>query len=121
MIRLAEPEDLPEIIEIYNEAVFHKGPTGDLPPVTADLTPVTAGDRRSWFEEHKAGTALLEYAIGESRVMGKKTLFALILDSNSTSIKLLEKFGFKQWGCMPAVADIDGVEYGHLIYGLRIG
>ncbi len=46
--------------------------------------------------------------------------FALLLDINSTSVRLLEKFGFTRWGHMPDVADIDGRECGHLIYGLRV-
>jgi L-amino acid N-acyltransferase YncA len=66
------------------------------------------------------GSALLEHTIREGRVLGKKTLFAMLLDVNTISINLLEKFGFKEWGRMPAVADIDGAEFDHLIYGLRI-
>jgi L-amino acid N-acyltransferase YncA len=48
MIRIATLEDLPEIVEIYNEAVA----TGF---ATADLSPVTLESRETWFLDHKAG------------------------------------------------------------------
>ncbi len=49
-----------------------------------------------------------------------KTLFAILLDDNDASVKLLERFGFERWGHMPAVANFDGREVGHLYYGLRL-
>jgi L-amino acid N-acyltransferase YncA len=44
-IRIAELDDLPAIVEIYNQAVpsFQS---------TARLTPVTVGERKTWFHEH---------------------------------------------------------------------
>ena len=53
-------------------------------------------------------------------LMAEIYLFAIILDSNQGSIRLLEKYGFKKWGHLPRVADFDGIEVGHLYYGLRI-
>lgn len=44
-IRLAQPQDLPEIVAIYNSTV-----AGRL--VTADLQPVAVADRQNWFEQH---------------------------------------------------------------------
>lgn len=49
-----------------------------------------------------------------------KTLFAILLDSNLGSINLLKKFNFAKWGHMPSVADFNGIEVGHLYYGLKI-
>lgn len=65
-------------------------------------------------------TNLLRYAIGMCPSLHIKTLFAILLESNHGSIKLLEKFGFEKWGYMPKVADFNGIEVGHLYYGLRI-
>jgi len=48
-----------------------------------------------------------------------KTLFGILLDINVPSVRLLEKFGFKLWGHMPNIADFDGKECGHYIYGKR--
>jgi L-amino acid N-acyltransferase YncA len=44
-IRIAELDDLPAIVEIYNQAVpsFRS---------TARLTPVTVSERKNWFHEH---------------------------------------------------------------------
>jgi phosphinothricin acetyltransferase len=49
-----------------------------------------------------------------------KNLFAILIDSNQDSIRLLEKYDFEKWGHMPRVAEFDGIEVGHLYYGLRI-
>ena len=46
MIRLASPNDLPEIVRIYNEAVEQRFATGDLRPVTVDR-------RLDWFRDHE--------------------------------------------------------------------
>ena len=66
------------------------------------------------------GTALVSYALEQAPTLDIKTLFAILLDANSDSVKLLEKHGFEQWGHLPKVADFDGVEVGHLYYGRRI-
>jgi phosphinothricin acetyltransferase len=66
------------------------------------------------------GSALAKHAIARCEKLDIKTLFALLLDINTPSVKLLEKLGFAKWGHMPNVADFDGKECGHLIYGLRV-
>ena len=75
------------------------------------------------FEHHRQGIAsnLLQHAIGMCPSLQIKTLFAILFDSNRGSVRLLEKYGFEKWGHMPRVAEFDGVEFGHLYYGLRIG
>ena len=65
-------------------------------------------------------TALMEHAISQCGPLGIRTLFALLLDLNTSSIHVLEKFGFHRWGHMPDIAEIDGRECGHLIYGRRV-
>ena len=74
------------------------------------------------FEHHRQGIAskLLHHAIDICPSLQIKTLFAILLDSNQGSIRLLEKFGFEKWGHLPRVAEFDGIEAGHLYYGLRI-
>jgi len=66
------------------------------------------------------GFSLISHAIEKCIQLGIKTLFAIILDINRDSVRILEKFGFKEWGHMPDVADFDGQECGHLYYGLRV-
>ena len=44
-IRTAKSEDLPRLLEIYNDAVRTS-------PATFDLEPLTLAQRRKWFSEH---------------------------------------------------------------------
>jgi len=44
-IRVAGKLDLPQIVDIYNQAVLLRW-------ATADLTPVTIASQHPWFREH---------------------------------------------------------------------
>lgn len=161
-IRLATKDDLPRIVEIYNQAVAVGGATGDLSPVTVE-------SKAAWFGEHAPdthpiwvaeddgvvvgwcslspyrtgrmafrftaeisyyvdegqrgkglGTQLIKHALDQCPSLGLKSLFGLILEVNVGSVRILERFGFEKWGHMPAVADINGRECGHVIYGRRV-
>jgi phosphinothricin acetyltransferase len=161
-LRIASPEDLKAMVDIYNQAI-------SAGQKTADITPVTSADRKQWFDEHtpdkypilvaekgesivgyltisayrpgraalrhtaevsyfihfehhRQGIAsrLLQHAIDMCPSLQIKTLFAILIDSNTASIRQLEKHGFVKWGHMPRVAEFDGVEVGHLYYGLRV-
>lgn len=71
--------------------------------------------------QHKGiATNLLAYVIENSKKYEIKTLIAILMAHNTYSIKLLQKFNFEKWGCMPNILDIDGKEYDHLYYGLRV-
>jgi len=74
------------------------------------------------FDYHRQGigSRLLQIAINMCPSLQIKTLFAILIDSNQGGIGLLERFGFEKWGHMPRVAEFDGIEVGHLYYGLRI-
>lgn len=65
-------------------------------------------------------TQLLEQAIAECSRLGYRTLVAILLDVNVPSIRLLEKFGFAEWGRMPGIAEIDEAEYDHLYFGKHL-
>lgn len=71
---------------------------------------------------HRRGIAkkLINHAIDQATVLGLKNLFALMLDINIPSIKILENFGFQKWGHLPNVAEIHGKECGQFIYGIRV-
>ncbi len=75
-------------------------------------------DRR--FRGMGLGKALMTETIDVARDLGHKHLFAILLEINDVSIKLLEKFGFERWGHMPDVADFDSKRSGLLIYGRKI-
>ncbi len=62
-IRIAELDDLPAIVEIYNQAV----PTFRS---TARTSPVTVDERRNWFQEHNPQEHPIFVAELDGRVIG---------------------------------------------------
>jgi len=66
------------------------------------------------------GKELIGFIIKDCKRIGIKNVFALLLEINEPSIKILERFGFSRWGFMPDVANINGVTCGHFIYGKNI-
>jgi phosphinothricin acetyltransferase len=66
------------------------------------------------------GSRLMEHAISLAPQFNIKTLIAILLDPNTASIALLEKYGFELWGDMPGIAEINGGKYNHQYYGLHI-
>lgn len=161
-IRLAQHDDLPAIVDIYNQSIPSRQSTGDTEPLRVE-------DRMTWFAEHRPnqhpifvaevggnvagwcslspyrpgraalrytaeisyyiatahqrqglGRALVEHALTACPLLGIKHVFAIVLEGNQASLKLLEKLGFEQWGYLPAVADFDGREVAHVYYGRHV-
>jgi L-amino acid N-acyltransferase YncA len=83
---------------------------------TAEISYYIAEDSR----RQGVGTALVQFAIDQCERLDIKTLFALLVEINTPSIRLLEKFGFTRWGLMPKAVDFGGEECGHAIYGKRV-
>ncbi|MEI6091990.1 MAG: N-acetyltransferase family protein [bacterium] len=63
---------------------------------------------------------LLRTSLEKVKELGYKSIFTIILDRNTASIKLMQKFGFEQWASMPNIADFDGEECGHVYFGIRV-
>jgi len=63
---------------------------------------------------------LIRYAIAACPRLRIKNLFAIVLEANEASRRLLEKMGFEQWASLPRVADFDGTEMGQVYYGKRV-
>jgi L-amino acid N-acyltransferase YncA len=74
------------------------------------------------YDQHGQGigSALLEGAIADAPRLGKKVFLAIVLEWNTASLRLLEKFGFERWGYLPEVAEFDGKVCGHLYFGRRV-
>lgn len=66
------------------------------------------------------GGFLLRSAIQYSPSIGLHSLLGFIFGHNTPSIQLFEKMGFAQWGHLPRVAELDGIERDLLILGLRL-
>lgn len=67
------------------------------------------------------GKKALQYCIDNAGKLGVKTLLGFIFLHNEPSLKLFRHFGFEDWGVLPDVAVLDGVERTLVILGKRIG
>ena len=72
------------------------------------------------YQGQGIGSKLMSFAIKKGKELNFKTLLAILLAFNVPSIKLLEKFNFSKWGCLPNIADFDGEVCSHLYYGLKL-
>ncbi|WP_228434585.1 GNAT family N-acetyltransferase [Chryseobacterium indologenes] len=66
------------------------------------------------------GKTILQYCIDNASKFGIHHLVALIFLHNEPSLKLFRYFGFEDWGTLPDVAVLDGVERSLKILGKRI-
>jgi len=70
VIRPANEEDLPRLLEIYNHAVLHTN-------ATAQETPLTLDERREWYDAHsREGYPILVAATAAGEVVGWGSLSA---------------------------------------------
>jgi phosphinothricin acetyltransferase len=74
------------------------------------------------YKHHHKGIAsqLMRHALELLPSLKIKYLIAILLGCNEGSIKLLEKFGFVQWGCFPKIVEFGDDKIDHLYYGLNI-
>ena len=72
------------------------------------------------FRGQGAGSGLIEHALQQCPQLEIRTLFAILMDINTDSVRLLEKYQFERWGHLPGVADYDGSECGQFYYGRRV-
>ena len=66
------------------------------------------------------GSCLMQHALHEAPKLGLNNLFAILLDINQTSVRLLEKNDFSQWGHLPDIAEFPDKICGQFIYGRKI-
>lgn len=66
------------------------------------------------------GSVLIEKALGECPHLGLTTLLGFVFGHNEPSLKLLRKYGFEQYGFLPRVAVLDGVERDLVIMGRKV-
>jgi L-amino acid N-acyltransferase YncA len=65
-------------------------------------------------------TALMNHALARAPQLGLRTYLGFIFAHNDGSVSLFRKFGFSQWGHLPRVAVLDGIERDLLIFGRRL-
>ncbi|MGP1382383.1 MAG: N-acetyltransferase family protein [Thainema sp.] len=66
------------------------------------------------------GRKLAEYAIAQCPKLGITTLLSFIFGHNQPSLKLFQRLGFEQWGNLPQVAELDGVQRDLVLLGLKV-
>lgn len=66
------------------------------------------------------GRALLRHAVAQAPHLGIRTLLAFVFAHNAASVRLFEGEGFRRWGLLPDVAELDGIERDLAILGLRV-
>ncbi|MGD1902716.1 MAG: GNAT family N-acetyltransferase [Geitlerinemataceae cyanobacterium] len=66
------------------------------------------------------GRTLLARAVAEGSLFDLRTLLAYIFAHNTRSLSLFEQAGFSEWGYLPCVAELDGVERDLAILGKRL-
>ncbi len=64
--------------------------------------------------------ALLAHATGAAPALGIATLLAFVFGHNEASLSLFRAAGFADWGRLPRVAELDGVERDLVILGKRL-
>jgi L-amino acid N-acyltransferase YncA len=66
------------------------------------------------------GKELLRLAIAQCPSLEIYTLIGFIFGHNHISLRLFAGCGFQHWGCMPRIAELDGIERDLVVMGLRI-
>lgn len=84
--------------------------------ITAELSVYVA----QAHQRQGIGSTLLAQAIEAAPALGLRNLVGFIFASNRASVRLCESFGFKRWGTLPGVTEVDGDERDVVIMGLRV-
>ncbi len=66
------------------------------------------------------GRELVAHALANAPKLGVRTILAFVFAHNEPSISLFRKAGFDEWGRLPRVAQLDGVERDLSIFGRRV-
>jgi phosphinothricin acetyltransferase len=67
------------------------------------------------------GKALLERAVAHAPQIGLTNLIAMIFAHNQSSVALFTNHGFVEWGNLPRVCVLDGIQRDVVILGRRVG
>ena len=72
------------------------------------------------FQKRGIGSILMTEMLELAKKLNYRNIFAILIDQNIGSIKLLEKFSYHRWAFLPNFVEIDGKIYNHVYYGLEI-
>ncbi len=103
-----------EIIAWLSFSAFHSRSAYDR---TAEISIYISPEYRS----QGVGSIFMNRAIQECPSLNINNIVGLVFGHNEPSKALLKKFGFEQWGLLPRVAILDGIERDLVILGRRVG
>jgi L-amino acid N-acyltransferase YncA len=66
------------------------------------------------------GTQLLTKALASTANLDLKTLVAFIFAHNEPSLNLFKKYDFQQWGYLPQIAELNGIDRDLVILGRQM-
>jgi len=72
------------------------------------------------FRGKKLGQMFLNEILDLAQEYSIENFLALIFAENLTSLKLFKKLGFKEWGHLPNIAKIHGIDKDLIILGLSV-
>ncbi|QJD82644.1 GNAT family N-acetyltransferase [Cohnella herbarum] len=102
-----------EIIAWLSFSKFHARAAYD---ATAEISIYISPKSRS----KGIGSLFLQKAIEECPRLHIRNIVALVFGHNEPSLALLRKFGFEQWGLLPGVANMDGIERDLVMMGKKV-
>ncbi len=72
------------------------------------------------FYRQQLGNSLLVKALETAPSLDLKTLVAFIFAHNPPSLNLFKKQGFQQWGYLPQIAELNGIDRDLVILGRQV-
>lgn len=72
------------------------------------------------FHRQGIGRFLVELAVKNGSILRLKTFVVFVFAHNLASLQLFERMRFSEWGYLPRVAELDGVERDLVILGKRL-
>lgn len=72
------------------------------------------------YQRRHLGDRLLSEAVEAAHRLDLTTLVAFIFAHNPPSLNLFKKYQFQQWGYLPQIAELDGIDRDLVILGRRI-
>lgn len=69
------------------------------------------------YQGEGIGFDLVKHCMNRAKTLKKRVYFAIIIQGNRGSIRLMEKCGFEKWGYLPEVIHFNGEKRGHIYYG----
>lgn len=83
---------------------------------TAEISYYIATD----YQGKGIATQLFAYVLSNAQRYGISALLAILLEHNTASRKLLEKYGFERWGRLPDIVRFENRTASQLIYGRHL-